>query len=134
MDPHMQAYAYPNGYCFLSTGILNRTENEDQLAMILAHEMVHYVRQHTVELYNHIQKPVIGSGLPGTNPDRAACGEATQRKIDAAEYQADKEGLAILKGAGYCQAEILSLLSNLINSLQDQERHKRRLYCQQCPR
>ena len=24
MDPRMQAYAYPNGYCFVSTGILNR--------------------------------------------------------------------------------------------------------------
>ena len=120
MDPRMQAYAYPNGYCFLSTGILNRIENEDQLAMILAHEMVHYVRQHTAALYDHFQISIPSTGLPYADQGQAAGGLAMKQKIDAAEYQADDEGLAILKAAGYCEAEILSLMSNLINSLQDQ--------------
>ena len=120
MDPHMQAYAYPNGYCFLSTGILNRTENEDQLAMILAHEMVHYVRQHTAALYDHFQTSIPGTGLPYADQSQVAGGLAMKQKIDAAEYQADDEGLAILKAAGYCEAEVLSLMANLMKSLQDQ--------------
>ena len=120
MDPRMQAYAYPNGYCFLSTGILNQVENEDQLAMILAHEMVHYLRQHTAALYNHFQMTSHGTGLPYADQSQAAGELAMKQKIDAAECQADVEGLAILKAAGYCEAEVLSLMSNLLNSLQDQ--------------
>ena len=120
MDPRMQAYAYPNGYCFLSTGILNRIENEDQLAMILAHEMVHYVRQHTAALYDHFQMTSPITGLPYADQRRAAGGLAIKQKIDAAEDQADDEGLAILKAAGYCETEALSLMSNLLDGLQDQ--------------
>jgi predicted Zn-dependent protease len=113
MDPRMQAYAYPNGYCFLSTGILNRIENEDQLAMILAHEMIHYVRQHTAALYDHFQMSIGSTGLAYADQNQAAGGLAMKQQIDAAEYQADDEGLAILKAAGYCEAEVLSLMSNL---------------------
>jgi predicted Zn-dependent protease len=119
-DPRMEAYAYPNGYCYLTTGILAQMENEDQLAMILAHEMVHYARQHTVLLYDHFQKPVPETGLPYADQNQAAGRQAIEEKIDAAEYQADQEGLSILKGAGYCQADVLTLMSNLIHSMQDQ--------------
>ena len=89
MDPRMQAYAFPNGYCFLSTGILNRIENEDQLAMILAHEMVHYARQHTAALYDHFQMASHGTGLPYADQSHAAGKVAMKQKIDAAEHQAD---------------------------------------------
>ncbi|WP_372679000.1 M48 family metalloprotease [Desulfosarcina sp.] len=120
MDPRMQAYAYPNGYCFLSTGILNRIENEDQLAMIIAHEMVHYVRQHTAVLYDHFQMASHSTGLPYADQRQSTGGLAMKQKIDAAEYQADDEGLTILKAAGYCETEALALMSNLLDSLRDQ--------------
>ena len=120
MDPRMQAYAYPNGHCFLSTGILNQIENEDQLAMILAHELIHYARQHTAALYDHLQMSIGSTGLAYADPNQAAGRLSMKQQIDAAEYQADNEGLAILKAAGYCEAEVLTLMSNLKNSLHDQ--------------
>jgi beta-barrel assembly-enhancing protease len=119
MDTRMQAYAYPNGYCYLSTGILDQIENEDQLAMILAHEMVHYARQHTAARYDHFQMSIHSTGLPYADQRQAAGEMAMKQKIDAAEYQADDEGLAIVMAAGYCASEVLSLMSNLMNSLQD---------------
>ena len=120
MDTRMEAYAYPNGYCVLSTGILNQMESEGQLAMILAHEMVHYVRQHTVVFYDHFQKPAPESALPYADQGQAA-GEPTMiQKINAAEFQADIEGLAILRRAGYCEAEVSTLMSNMIESMRDQ--------------
>lgn len=119
IDTRMEAYAYPNGYCFLTTGILDQVENEDQLAMILAHEMVHYIRQHTAALYDHFQKPVPDSRLPYAERNRVASGQATESKIDAAEYQADKEGLSLLKASGYCVTEALTLMSNLIDRMQE---------------
>jgi predicted Zn-dependent protease len=119
-DTRMEAYAYPNGYCLLTTGILSQIENEDQLAMILAHELVHYARQHTVLLYDHFQMSIPGTGLSYARQTRSAGIPTMQQKIDAAEYQADEEGLTILKAAGYCEAEVLPLMSNLNKSLQDQ--------------
>lgn len=120
VDSRMQAYAYPNGYCFLSTGMLNQIENEDQLAMILAHEMIHYVRQHTEALYDHFRISIGSTGLAYADQNQAAGGLAMKQQIDAAEYQADDEGLAVLMAAGYCQAEVLSLMTNLKNSLHAQ--------------
>ena len=120
MDSRMEAYAYPNGYCYLSTGILDQIENEDQLAMILAHEMVHYVRQHAVALYNHFQKPIFNAALQYANQNQGFNEQAMNKEIQAAEYEADHEGLAILKAAGYCEAEVLALMSNLMRGLRDQ--------------
>jgi beta-barrel assembly-enhancing protease len=108
-DTRIEAYAYPNGRCFLSTGMLDVLENENQLAMILAHEMVHYARQHTAALYNHFQKIV-------PQIDR----QAVQQRIDTAEHQADSEGLSILKAAGYGDTEVLPLMSNLMKRMLDQ--------------
>ncbi|MCB2147372.1 MAG: M48 family metalloprotease [Deltaproteobacteria bacterium] len=120
VDTRMEAYAYPNGYFFLSTGILNQIENEDQLAMIIAHEMVHYVRQHTAVLYDHFQMSIHSTGLSYADQGQRDGGLAMKLKIDAAERQADDEGLVILKAAGYCETEVLSLMSNLLNSMLDQ--------------
>lgn len=120
METRMDAFTYPNGYCVLSTGILNQMENEDQLAMVLAHEMVHYYRQHSMVLYNHFQKPAADSGLFQAAQGRAAGKDAVLKKIEAAEFQADIEGLSIVKSAGYCQAEVLTLMANLANSMREQ--------------
>lgn len=120
MDTRMEAYAYPNGYCYLTTGILNQIETEDQLAMIIAHELVHYVRQHTAELYGHFKMPSPETSLQYTDRPQMASRYAMAKTIDAAESQADKEGLSILMGAGYCQAEVLTLMFNLMKSVQNQ--------------
>lgn len=119
MDSRMEAYTYPNGYIVLTSGILDPIENEDQLAMILAHEMIHYARQHTAEFYDHFQIPVHETGLRPTDHRQAFYSNQLEQKIDAAEKQADEEGLSIIKGAGYCQAEVLTLLSKLMGRLKN---------------
>ncbi len=122
MDTRMEAYAFPNGYCFLTTGMLNQIDNEEQLAMIMAHEMVHYIRQHTAELYAHYRKAAPETGLQYADRPRVSGADDIEQRIDAAEYQADKEGLSILKNAGYCGTEVLALLSTLVEYMQDQGR------------
>lgn len=120
IDTQIDAYAYPNGVCFLSTGMLDVVENESQLAMILAHEMVHYSRQHTAALYNHFQKTVAQNDIQAANRSEMSGQMTVQRTIEAAEYQADSEGLTILTAAGYCQSEVLALMSNLMQGLLEQ--------------
>lgn len=122
VDPRPEAFAYPNGYLFLTTGMLNQMENEDQLAMIVAHEMIHYIRQHTVALYNHYQKPVAEAGLQYADLPRTSRDNDILRKIDAAERQADREGFSLHAKAGYCGTEVLALMSNLAARVQGRAR------------
>ncbi len=119
-DTRLDAHAYPNGVIFLSTGILDVVENESQLAMILAHEMVHYARQHTIALYNHNQLATRhGARREGLTGGSAGV-MAMRRMLAAAERQADREGLAMLRAAGYCDDEVLPLMAGLERCLRAQ--------------
>ena len=54
-DPRLNALAYPNGIVYLTTGLVAHTQNEDQLAIIIAHEMSHYVLRHSLSAFDHLQ-------------------------------------------------------------------------------
>jgi predicted Zn-dependent protease len=116
----MEAYTYPNGYIYLSTGILDPIENEDQLAMIIAHEMVHYYCRHAAALYDRFQNPFHDGGLSFADHQRADDAKHLTQQINAAEYQADSQGLAIVGRAGYRQAQAVVLISNLMDALKNQ--------------
>ncbi len=116
VDSRPQAYTYPNGYTFLTTGMLSRMSNEDQLAMIIAHEMVHYIRQHTTVLYDYYQRPAGVARHQAADSLQSAGDDDIAQKIDAAEYQADKEGLLILIKAGYCGSQVPAMISNLMKN------------------
>lgn len=117
METRMDAFTYPNGCIFLTSGILSQIENEDQLAMIIAHEMAHYLHQDAVAFYDQFQTHFHDNGAPSADRTLAIDAKHQQQEIDAMEYQADNEGLAIITSAGYCQADVLGLISNLIKNL-----------------
>lgn len=50
------AYATSGGLVFVSIGLLARIENEAQLAVILAHEIQHYVQRHAFQTFKDVQK------------------------------------------------------------------------------
>ncbi len=128
LDADLDAHAYPDGSCCLTTGILDVVANEDQLAMILAHEIVHYVCQHASRIYAHLQK----------SDGRGGCDRQDLRRVvDAAEDQADTDGLAMMTRAGYCGRAVLPLMSNLeaasarrgasVETLHNMERRRARM-------
>ena len=45
----VNAYAAPGGFIFLTKGLLRQVENEDELAGVLAHEVVHVVKRHGIQ-------------------------------------------------------------------------------------
>ena len=49
-DPSLNAFAFPNGVVYIHTGILARMDNEAQLAALLAHEIVHCTRRHSLRM------------------------------------------------------------------------------------
>jgi predicted Zn-dependent protease len=119
-ETRTDAVTYPNGVILLTTGMLEQIENEDQLAMILAHELIHYTRQHTIQLYDRIMDSVHTDGLPSTKTIPVIRKRDVEEQVNAAEYQADSEGLALFKAAGYCEAEIPNLISTMIDHMRAQ--------------
>ncbi len=49
--PHFNAYMMPNGAMVVWSGLLLRANSENQLAFVLAHEIGHYVKQHSLKRY-----------------------------------------------------------------------------------
>ncbi|MCB0643458.1 MAG: M48 family metallopeptidase, partial [Phaeodactylibacter sp.] len=49
--PGVNAFATDRGSVFVTMGLLSQLENEAQLAFILAHELVHYEKRHSRELF-----------------------------------------------------------------------------------
>ena len=48
-DPQVNACCYPNGTIVLNTGLLSKIHTEDELVAILAHEIAHYVLDHSIQ-------------------------------------------------------------------------------------
>lgn len=111
------AFVYPNGICYLSTGLLTCLDNEDQLAMAIAHEMVHYLQQHSLRAY-YQSRPSLQIGL--SNPHERVSSEDQKKErplpkmLISAELEADREGLWLLAAAGYRSSEALGLMKHLI--------------------
>lgn len=54
-DPHLNAFAMPNGAIYIHSGLLARLQNEAQLATILAHEMTHVTHRHALRQYRDLK-------------------------------------------------------------------------------
>ncbi|PSN34269.1 hypothetical protein C0J52_18769 [Blattella germanica] len=54
-DPDMKnAFVLPTGHIFIFTGMLNECLNDDQLCVILAHEISHVLLRHSAEMMSHL--------------------------------------------------------------------------------
>jgi beta-barrel assembly-enhancing protease len=69
-SPEINAFAIPNGYIFITTGIINKCETEDDLAGVLAHEINHIVEQHpTKSIADGIRKEAVADTMKSAAED-----------------------------------------------------------------
>jgi beta-barrel assembly-enhancing protease len=54
-QPYFNAFMAPNGMMVIFTGTLIRTEDEAQLATVMAHEIGHYRGRHSLENWRHLK-------------------------------------------------------------------------------
>jgi len=95
------AYTTSNGLVFVSIGLLSRLENESQLAVILAHEIQHFVQKHSLEQFKqekNLKKDFRGSDLE----ERL---KALYRFNKDQELEADDLGYKMLQGTKYDMSE-----------------------------
>ncbi len=105
-SPSLNAFALPNGSIYMNTGLLARLDNEAQMATVLAHEGVHFIRKHgwqqrrNVESYNVLSMGItIATGIPMIGELMAASSiYGFSRDL---EREADADGYNRLLNAGY---------------------------------
>jgi predicted Zn-dependent protease len=65
-DPVPNAFALPNGSIYINTGLIALLEDENQLAAVLAHEVIHVTHRHTYLRNRSIRKKVLAINIINT--------------------------------------------------------------------
>ncbi len=55
-SPYVNAFATGQGMIFVNIGLVAQLQDESQLAFILAHEIIHYVKKHSLEVLSKTEK------------------------------------------------------------------------------
>jgi hypothetical protein len=110
--PHFNATMAPNGLLQVWTGLLLRAENEAQLAYVLGHEIGHYLRRHSLQMWRDVRlktnvvaffsvlASAAGQGYAGPLAQLVALGSILAFSRDN-EREADEVGFALMARAGY---------------------------------
>lgn len=103
----VNALAAPGGHIILFRGLLERTENAEELAGVLAHEVEHVLHRHvTRAIFQQASTGVLMAALVGDVSSVVAFGLEGARTLGelqmtrAAETEADYEGMRLLQEAG----------------------------------
>jgi predicted Zn-dependent protease len=117
-DNSVNAFAMPGGFVGVNTGLLLITQNESELASVLAHEISHVTQHHYARLLSGTQGDSLASMaaiavaiLAARNSPEAsqaaivgAQARAVQRQLDFTrehEQEADRFGLDLLQKSGF---------------------------------
>jgi len=132
-DKSFNACAYPDGTIHIYTGLLEKIENDAQLAAIIGHEIAHVVYKHSRKNYQKQKAPLILSelstlgmiaGIKGA--DIAVVATALGGPILLSSYsrdmeeQADRIGLTYLYDAGYDPREAPKIWQMLAHEADDE--------------
>jgi predicted Zn-dependent protease len=122
----INAFALPGGKVFISRGLLEKFENEAQVAGVLGHEIGHVTAQHTDERVTQASLIAFGTGLAGVaTRDSGGWAQAVPLIVGAGgqgylltfsrsqESEADTLGLKYMTRAGYDPHGMLEVLGVL---------------------
>lgn len=62
-QPQVNAFATAGGYIYLQSGLLDFCENQDELAGVIAHEIVHISRSHLTLYREHLRRKAISGEI-----------------------------------------------------------------------
>ncbi|MGB0403639.1 MAG: M48 family metalloprotease [Salibacteraceae bacterium] len=126
-DPAPNAFAIPGGYIYITTGLLPIINTEDELACIMAHEIIHSNNRHGVK---QIRKSILPGiiEIPGAilgilNDDLGSVFKAPGELWKAGysrgfETEADIQGIALATAAGYDPNSLKFVLARMANAIE----------------
>lgn len=126
----INALAAPGAFLFVTRGLLRQCRTEDELAAVLAHEVIHIERQDGLRMIRQSERfqALVDLGLAGAmeSGDVAVLREALGRMAGelattlltsgysrTIENEADLHALALLDRVGYCPAALKDLVARL---------------------
>jgi len=139
----VNASTYPGGLIIIFSGLLLRTDNESELAGVVAHEIAHATGRHMSRFYADAKKntiPVILGMLGAIAASRysdsadapvaiAVATSAMQQQsminfTRAHEYEADRIGIDTMKKAGFNPLGMAGFFEKLMRESPSDERYK----------
>jgi predicted Zn-dependent protease len=126
-DPIPNAFALPGGYVYVTRGILSLITNEDELACVMAHEIIHVTGRHSIkqmrssilphmlELPGAIVGNVVNEDLgkllntPITTSNNLLLSSYSRKH----ETESDTKGIELASKAGYDPNAMASILDRL---------------------
>lgn len=137
-DTTLNAYSFPDGAIYIHTGLLARLEHESELALLLAHEIVHITRQHALQVAVLSQREADGSFAGRERPDslswfrdmapaqgNAGSMDTVQDLRQSLEQEADRAGLDMLIKANYDPYEAFEIFEHLKSRAGSEETDER---------
>ena len=113
-DEQINAFAAPGGYVYITTGILKKLKNDDEIAAVLSHEIGHVVNRHSLKAVQRQMLAQFGlqilagmlgdGGLSGGMLLKASEISASLLLLKNSrvnELESDREGVEIMRRAGY---------------------------------
>lgn len=134
----LDAYSFADGAIYIHTGLFARLENEAELALLLAHELVHVTRQHALRalvacpsesdasFFNRVLSDSL-SWFQDT-ATLSGMGKPSDELLSlrrALEQEADRMGLDMVIQAGYDPYEAIEIFDNLIENRGDKPAKER---------
>ena len=136
LDPQFNAFALPGGYIGINTGLIVQSDNESELAGVLAHEIAHVTQRHiargltqqrqsqTLALAS-VAAALLAALAGGANVAAGIAAFGQAAAIDQqlgysrdAEREADRVGFHMLTKAGYDPNGMQSMFAKLMNNAQ----------------
>ncbi|MCK5580453.1 MAG: M48 family metalloprotease [Candidatus Omnitrophica bacterium] len=119
-EDKVNAVSLPGGYIYIFKGLIDRVENDEQLAGVIAHEVAHITARHGIKKmqsvygYSLMQAAAVASGegevVKGVSAAFSTLFFSYSRQD---EFQADKLAVKYLQKAGYDPKEIIGMLNVL---------------------
>ena len=133
----LNAFCLPGGFIFFTTGILEKLETDSELAAVMAHEMIHADRKHSLRMAAEGNKVTLGALavmlLSGGAMAPVVLAQVAQVAITSSytmelESEADRLGLEALIKSGYSPKGMITLFERFMAEEYKQPIHNYGIY------
>lgn len=133
----LNAFCIPGGFIFFTTGIVDALKTDSELAAVMAHEMIHADRKHSLRMAAESSKVTLGAlavmVLSGGAAAPIILAQVAQVAITSSytmelEAEADRLGLDALIKSGYSPTGMITLFEHFMAEEYKQPIHEYGIY------